>query len=250
MIPWRRSTLFDTRQRRSRPDRLVRKRLTILWVVVSAALMISSGCNAFKSRYAMSDPVYAKKYAEGAERGDLLGKLKQSIDARHVEGLLGNFVGGGTIYRPKSDNTLGGADIGHEYYPTSYLSQRLGIGLYASEDEGYLAADVGMRAQLPSRITPFVGAGALLGASRSVEDATHDNMDNDDDGMTDEYGEETSGVDELLAAIYPEVGLHAWLNGKWRATAFGRYLITDNGREHDDWMIGGQITFFPRRQNP
>ncbi len=196
----------------------------------------------------MSDPVYAKKYTEGAERGDLLGKLKQSIDARHVEGMIGTFVGGGTIYRPKSDNTLGGADIGYEYYPTSYLSHRLGAGLYASEDEGYLAADVGVRAQLPTRITPFVGAGALLGVSRTVYDASNDNADNDDDGMTDEWGEKTSGIDDALVAVYPEMGAHAWLNGKWRATAFGRYLVTDNGREHDDWMLGGQVAYFPRRK--
>jgi hypothetical protein len=48
--------------------------------------VLSVGCNALKSRYAMSDPVYAEKYAEGAKRDDVLGKLKQAIDARHVEG--------------------------------------------------------------------------------------------------------------------------------------------------------------------
>lgn len=70
------------------------------WVVGAIGLLVgfflSCGCNGFKSRYAMSDPVYAKKYAEGAERGDLLGKAKQAVDARHVAGLGGWFVSGGT----------------------------------------------------------------------------------------------------------------------------------------------------------
>ena len=62
----------------------------------------------------MSDPVYAEKYAEGAERGDILGKAKQAFDARHVAGLGGWYLSGGSLYQPKSDNTLAGGDMGFE----------------------------------------------------------------------------------------------------------------------------------------
>ncbi len=73
---------------------------TLSWVVATIGLLVgrflSCGCNGFKSRYAMSDPVYATNYAEGAERGVLFGKAKQAVDARHVAGLGGWFVSGGT----------------------------------------------------------------------------------------------------------------------------------------------------------
>jgi hypothetical protein len=176
----------------------------------------------------------------------LLGKVKQAIDARHVSGLGGWYVAGGSLYKPKFDNTLGGAEIGFEGYPTSWLSHRIGIGSYFSPDEGYIAGDAGVRLQPPTRLAPFVGTGVLLGASRTVELADDDGIDNDDDERIDERGEEDSGIDDFLAAVYPEAGVHFWINGNWRASAFGRYVIADTGRNHDDWMIGGQLTFFSR----
>jgi hypothetical protein len=209
--------------------------------------LAASGCNGFKSRYAMSDPVYAKKYAEGAERGDLLGKAKQALDARHVAGLSGWFLSGGTQYRAGTDSTLGGADIGFEYYPTSWFSQRASLGTYWGGEEGYLGGDVGLRAQLPARVTPFVGVGATAGASNTVKLADDDGQDNDDDDLIDERGETTSDIDKAFIGAYPEVGMHAWLNGKWRLSGYGRYLLTSLGRDQDDWLIGGQLTYFPQR---
>jgi hypothetical protein len=122
----------------------------------------------------------------------------------------------------------------------------MGLASYVSDEEGFIGLDTGVRAQLPSRITPFVGAGAFLGASRTVSNAP-DGTDNDDDGLIDEPGEEWSNVDKLLVAIYPEVGVHAWLNGCWRATVSGRYMNTSLNSSHDDWMLGGQLTYFPTR---
>ena len=197
----------------------------------------------------MSDPVYAGKYAEGAERGDILGKLKQAIDARHVDGMSGWFVSGGTLYRPKSDNTFGGVDVGFERYPRSWLSHRASIAGIWSDDERYLAVDTGLRTQLPTRLTPFVGAGALLGASSKDELADQDGLDNDNDKRIDEKGETESDIDRVLVAIYPETGVHFWFNGSWRATAFGRFMVTSLGRDNDDWLMGGQLTYFPRRKS-
>lgn len=191
----------------------------------------------------MSDPVYAEKYAEGAERGDLLGKAKQAVDARHVAGLGGWYVSGGTLYRPSVDQPLIGADVGFEAYPSSWLSQRLGVGVYQSGDEGYIAADTGLRAQLPARVSPFVGVGAMLGASRTEYLADNDGADNDEDGRYDEPGETSSGIDRVLAVVYPEVGLHAWLNGNWRMTGYGRYLVGEFGPDESDWLVGGQLIY-------
>lgn len=73
-----------------------------------------------------------------------------------------------------------------------------------------------------------------------------DGLDNDDDGWIDEYGEKEWDFDNWLVAVYPEVGTHVWLNGSWRLTAYGRYLVTTEGRVHDDWLLGGQLTVFRR----
>lgn len=194
----------------------------------------------------MDDLEYAAKYADGAEKGDIPGKLKQLLDARHAEGLGGIYVSGGAQSPPDSDTPLVGLDLGYEYYQTSYLSHRLALTGYAGTDQGYAGADAGIRLQVPTRISPFVGVGMFNGISRGVEDASRDRIDNDDDGIVDEFGEEDSYPDGWLTAIYPELGTHFWLNGHGRITAFSRYLVTTEGRDQDGWLFGGQFTLFSR----
>ena len=199
-----------------------------------------------KSRYAMDDPVYAEKYADGAEKGDLVGKTKQALDARHTEGLGGLYAGGGAQIRPSSGTPMGGAELGAETYTTNWSTARAALSLFMGEDEGYGGLDLGLRLQTPTRIAPFVGVGTFQGGSRGVRIADHDGQDNDDDGWIDEYGEKESRIDSWLASVYPELGTHFWINGSWRLTGYGRYLITSEGRRHDDWLIGLQLSCFGR----
>ena len=124
----------------------------------------------------------------------------------------------------------------------------MGLGTYWSEDQGYIAADTGIRAQLPTRVTPFIGLGAMLGVSKTESPAERDGADNDDDGFYDEPGETKSEIDKVLAAAYPEVGVHAWLNGNWRMTGYGRYMIGSFGNDNDEWLLGGQLTYSRRPQ--
>jgi hypothetical protein len=42
------------------------------------------------------------------------------------------------------------------------------------------------------------------------------------------------------------VGAHFWIDGNWRVTTFGRYLVTSFGRDSDDWLLGLQVTRFGR----
>ncbi len=42
----------------------------------------------------MDDPIYADKYAEGASKRDLPGKIKQALDARHTKYLEGWLISG------------------------------------------------------------------------------------------------------------------------------------------------------------
>ena len=210
-------------------------------------LAANCGCSSLlRSRYAMDDPVYAEKYADGAERWDLLGKAKQAIDARHTEGLGGTYLSGGAQVRPDSGTAMFGGELGAEAYGTSWLTGRGALSGYYGHDEGFLGADLGFRLQTPTRIAPFVGVGTFQGISRGVRLADEDGLDNDDDGRWDEKGETDGYIDGLLSVVYPEVGVHAWLNGNWRITTYGRYLVTSQGRAYDDWLLGLQLTAFSR----
>jgi hypothetical protein len=194
----------------------------------------------------MNDPVYAEKYAEGASRGDLAGKAKQAIDARHVAGLGGWFVSGGMQQRAQGRLPLAGAEIGYEFYPVNWFSHRAGLSAYFNREDGFAGIDGGCRFQLPARITPFAGAGAFAGVSRGLSDDSHDGVDNDNDLFVDESDEQSSTVDDFMCAVYPEVGSHFWLTGSVRTTVSGKYLVSSLGRDQDDWLLGGQLTFFNR----
>jgi len=215
-------------------------------IFVLLSVCFHCGCTSLKSRYAMEDPVYAAKYEEGAERFDLLGKAKQALDARHTEGLGGIYTGGGTQVNSSTGAPLGGVELGFERYHANWLTARGALSAFVGEDDFFGGADLGVRIQAPSRIAPFVGIGTFHGASRKVEDATNDWLDNDDDGFIDESGETKKSFDGWLSSIYPEVGTHIWVNGNWRLTGYGRYLITTEGRQHDDWLFGLQLSFFGR----
>ena len=214
--------------------------------LVIVLVATSCGCSLLRSRYAMDDPVYAEKYAVGAERGDLLGKAKQAFDARHTEGLGGVYISGGAQVRPYTRNVMGGAELGAEGYVTNWMTTRGALAGYWSNDEGFAGLDLGLRLQSPTRIAPFVGLGTFHGGSRGVELAHWDGADNDGDGLIDEWGEKKSTIDGWLSSIYPELGAHLWIDGNWRLTAHGRYFITTEGRKHDDWLLGLQLTCFRR----
>lgn len=218
-----------------------------LRILLLITLFPSAGCaNFWKSRYAMDDPVYAAKYADGAEKSEPLKKLKQAMDARHVEGLTGGYLAGGSIWHNEAESTLAGAELGYEAYPTSWMSSRMALAGFVGTDDWYAGGDFGLRAQLPTRITPFVGIGTFHGLSTARVDATNDGEDNDDDGFLDENGEKKTEFDGWLSTVYPETGIHFWPIGQARFSAYARYLITSHGREHDDWLAGIQFTAFGR----
>jgi hypothetical protein len=214
--------------------------------LVLLLLVLFGGCSLLKSRYAMDDPVYAEKYAEGAEQGDVLGKAKQMIDARHTDGLGGFYVGGGAQVLPESGTPLFGGELGFERYPSNSFSHRLSCTTYLGNDDGFAGFDLGARLQTPSRVAPFAGLGGFIGLSPTWTPAETDGIDNDDNGWVDEPGETDFGIDGLLGIVYPEVGAHLWINGCWRVTTYARYLFTTEGRAQDDWLAGAQLTAFQR----
>ena len=193
----------------------------------------------------MEDPVYAKKYEEGAEQGDLAGKLVQAMDADHTKGMTGMHLSAGAQSNPAAAMAIGG-EIGWEVYHENWLTGRAALAGYLGQEEGYAGLDLSLRSQTPTRLAPFVGVGMFHGASKTEELADNDGLDNDDDDWIDESGETDEGIDAWISSVYPEVGVHWWINGSWRLTASGRYFVTTEGRNHDDWLIGSQISVFFR----
>jgi hypothetical protein len=141
---------------------------------------------------------------------------------------------------------LAGAELGAEAYTTNWTTGRLALSGYLGEGEGFGGLDAGIRVQTPTRIAPFAGVGMFHGASRGVEPADNDGIDNDDDMWIDEPDEEKTTVDGWLSVVYPEIGAHLWIDGNWRLTTYGRYLVTTEGRDQDDWLLGMQLTAFRR----
>ena len=211
-------------------------------LLLSFLLFTTCGCSMLRSRYAMEDPVYAQKYAEGANKRNVVGKLKQAIDARHTKYLQGWLISGGAQVRPRSGKTFGTVEVGRELYQTNYFTTRIALNGFAGQDVGSVGVDVGARAQTPTRLAPFVGVGASAGVL--IQDVVGAVLD-DNDIITSPPLQEERSVDGL-ATLYPEVGAHFWMDGRIRLTAFGRYLITTQGRDFDDWLVGGQIAIFSR----
>lgn len=196
-----------------------------------------------KSRWAMDDPEYSAKYADGADKTDIPGKIKQAADARFIKDSSGWYVSGGLTAFGNSTNPMGSFEVGYAGYGTSYFSNRVGLVAAANDDDFFLGGEAGMRFQTPTRLAPFVGLGLFIGAASTKVDASDDDLDNDDDGRVDERGEEKSSFDGALSAIYPETGLHFWWTPRVRLSGFGRYLVTTEGRDADAWYYGASIAF-------
>lgn len=215
---------------------------------LAVTTMVLVGCalptGVLKSRWAMDDPEYAQKYCDGAEKGDVLGKLKQANDARFQEDASGWFVSGGFSKRGDDEDGLVAIDIGREAYFTSFLTGRASLMGMGNGEDWFTGADTGLRLQSPSRFAPFVGAGLFAGYAKEVVPADDDWIDNDDDGYVDEHGEDKERLSDAIAAVYPELGAHFWWNPSVRLTGFGRYLVTTDGRDSDDWLFGVGIALF------
>jgi hypothetical protein len=192
----------------------------------------------------MDDPEYAEKYSDGAEKSDIPGKIKQAADARFLSGAQGYFVSGGVMSRPEAGSGLGGVDIGIESYAASFLTGRASWMLMSDSDDLFTGADLGLRVQTPTRLAPFAGVGLFAGYAKEVVPADDDGIDNDDDGFTDERGEDRERFSDFLTAVYPEVGTHFWWTPNLRLTTFGRYMVTTEGRREDDWLVGGGLAIF------
>jgi hypothetical protein len=176
----------------------------------------------------MEDEDYAAKYGHSYEKkGKWRRMAKQSIDARFVDGKSGLHVGAVARGHP----FYVGGEIGLFRYFTSYLSGRISFAGLASESDAHWSkgADVGLRVQSPSRISPYAGVGAFAGSWEEKVSAPS--------------GFGTIKKSGGIGAVYPEVGAHVWLNGEMRLTAGARYYVTSGDRRNDAWVYGLSLAF-------
>ncbi len=139
----------------------------------------------------------------------------------------------------QTDPTAVGVGLGAFKYNYRYLSTRLAIYVLGSEsiDEVFLGADMGFRLELGTVVSPFIGLGGYYGYHVENTPAEDDKLDNDGDGQVDEAGEQDARIDRSVATIYPETGLHIWIDKRTRFSLSGKYHITTEGRESDFWLF-------------
>lgn len=203
-----------------------------------ALLAMAAGCTG--SRWAKEDIDYAQKYPRHTD--DVAKVAKQAIDARHVIGKRGAYAG-----FAGSDEPAGyGAEAGVFVYPRSWLETRIGGALLAHEGEHVLSGGgiIGARVQTPSRLAPFAGVSGYLGYAGS-RSADKDSVDNDGNGMVDEFGEKDRN---FVGAIAPELGVHYWVTSRVRLTGSADYRFTSDGRGNDSLFYGLSLAVLGRGQ--
>ena len=217
-------------------------RATILLSCVMPVITASSGCAGIgTSKWAMDDPNYAEKYDKpysGNDAEKATRMFKQSVDVRYVKNQGGYYFGAATA----DDPFALGAEVGAFHYFGSMVEGRAGLKglLGTAEKDWFVGGDFGFRMQTPTRLAPFVGVGTFLGGNQKQVNAENDHLDNDDDTSVDERGETSSEYD-FLASVYPEVGMHFWLNSSTRLTAGAQYHMTPQGRADDFWFFGFSV---------
>ncbi len=118
------------------------------------------------------------------------------------------------------------------------VSFKAGLSFLGLENDNLFGGyTMGIQYRTGHRLSPFIGLGAFYGYSERKDDAEDDNIDNDNDGFVDESGEEKEVIDDTIASLYPEIGMHFWVTDKTRLTMSSKYQITTKGRDHDFWMF-------------
>jgi hypothetical protein len=197
----------------------------------------------------MDDPEYAAKYGKpySNDKAEKVERLaKQSVDARFVAQSAGGYLEGHGGRSPQQ--SIVGGELGVFIYPVSWAEFRGGLELdhfngivlgdeVLGKDDvpGIAALNVGGRVHAPTRLAPFVGAGAMAGLSDRYIVTDRGTLDVDGDGEPDKQT-------DPFVAVYPELGVHFWLTGHSRSTLGARYLFTSEGRNEDMWLVGFTIS--------
>jgi hypothetical protein len=226
-------------------------------IVFLLLLLAAGGCQ--YSRWALRDPDYARKYPKSG--GGIGKRIKQAVDARHLDMKDGGFVAGGS----SQDGQAVWADFGMMHYREPWKESYLAFsGLYSDDlHDAFFGGKLGTRIQSPSRLAPFAGVGGFAGLFHkgTAHDALwftqHEDEDDDegfffDDDCDCDESEWDPGDDGLhpMFAVYPEVGIHYWLNSDTRISASLSYLVSTEGRDYDYLLLGISFSWLDLDEPP
>ncbi len=111
----------------------------------------------------------------------------------------------------------------------------LGFSFFAAEAAEDLLTGISIKYEYAafrnkfSFLNPYVGIGAFGGIATEKVNKENDHIDNDDDGLVDEVGEEEDTVTDAMFAAYPEVGIHLTLAKPVVLSLAARYYFTTKG---------------------
>ncbi len=206
----------------------------LFWIGLLA--VAAPGC--FSSKWAMDHADYRKKYDRPYSDNDFKKwnrMARQMVDARHVADDSGYYIGGaGSNFR---QNPAGGAEFGVTKYSRPWLSTKLALAgqVNSGAQNAFVGVNTAVHVSTPTRVAPFVGAGVFGGVDIATVINTLGNDDKDDDF-------ETTNT-QVLGAVYPEAGVHVWLNGRTRLSASASYWMTTSSHDREFWYYGLGLTF-------
>ena len=200
----------------------------LFWIGLLA--VVTPGC--FSSKWGMDHEDYRKKYDQPYSGNDFKKwnrMARQMVDARHVANDSGYYIGGaGSNFR---QNPAGGAEVGVTNYTRPWLSTKAALAgqFNSGAQNAFVGVNTAVHVSTPTRVAPFVGAGVFGGVDVGT---VVDTLNGDEVEYT-----------QFLGAVYPEAGVHVWLNGRTRLSASASYWMTTSSHDREFWYYGLGVTF-------
>ena len=133
----------------------------------------------------------------------------------------------------EKESKIGGVDLTYTVCPNWFSEARVGVSYFADNEFLYKGATGSVRLQFGDVISPYVGLGLLAGYAEKTVDASADGLDNNNDGVIDEYGEKKT-LSQASGFLYPEVGV---------ALYAGSFGITLSARRFYGSSFSGNVIY-------
>ncbi|QDU86805.1 hypothetical protein Pla175_01570 [Pirellulimonas nuda] len=213
--------------------------------MLAAVALAATGCHG--SRWARTDPDYARKYPDHSDRP--VQMAKQAVDARYVAGKEGVYT---NVLGPIDTGAVGVSFGKFEYGPMPWYEGHYGLaGLIDTTSESIsIGIEGGLRLQSPTRLAPFVGVGGYAGFTPTTLFSSNDD-DRYSSPFMDEPDEPTENADLVFAAL-PEAGVHFWLTPHVRLTGSATYIasVSTGGGSGDAFGWNCGLSFLTSRKVP
>jgi hypothetical protein len=126
----------------------------------------------------------------------------------------------------ESHYKIGGGDLATTGCPSAYTQYRVGLSYFLDDQNAYKGVTASIRLKANTVIAPFIGVGGLVGFGESTTDAGDDGVDNNQNGIVDEFNEISEDISGH-AFIYPEAGLTLLFSPSFGLTIAARQYYGD-----------------------